>query len=255
MLKKVGIIGASGRLGNEIGNLIASSNKYQLGLSYNRSNSENISIDDVFLDNDYIIDASSSSILSNVLRSALNNPKPLLILTTGWQESEFQQILNSLSNLACVIIASNTSYGAYMQGALAYDIAKNLGQEYDIDIVEQHHRNKLDQPSGTALNLFNIIAKSKQENQNLNYTLYDHKHNSQPRSPLTISIESRRSGNIPGEHEIYFTSSDEIISVKHVALNRSLFAHGAIKILDWLLLNEPKSGIYYSSDIFKIEVT
>ncbi len=252
MLKKVGIIGGSGRLGNEIANLISSSNKYQLGLLYSRSNSKNISIDDVFLESDYVIDVSSSKILSNILLSAIKSPKPLLILTTGWKAEEFEKTLDSLSKLACLIIASNTSYGSYMQGAIAYDIAKNLGQEYDIDIVEQHHRNKLDQPSGTALTLFNIIAKSKKENQNLNYTLYDRKDNSHPRSPLTISIESRRSGNIPGEHEVYFTSSDEIISVKHVALNRSLFAHGAIKILDWLLLNEPKSGIYYSSDIFNI---
>ena len=252
MLKKVGIIGGSGRLGNEIANLITSSSKYQLGLSYSRSNTEDTSINDVFLENDYVIDASSSNIISNVLLAALNNPKPLLILTTGWQESSFQEELNSLSKLSCIIIASNTSYGAYMQGAIAYDIAKNLGLEYDIDIIEQHHRNKLDQPSGTALNLFNIIANSKKENHNLNYTLYEHKANSQPRDPLTISIESRRSGNIPGEHEVYFTSSDEIISIKHVALNRSLFAKGAIKILDWLRLNKPKPGIYHLSDVFKI---
>jgi len=249
MFKKVGIVGISGRLGSEISNFITIQNKYQLGLSYTRSENKNVPISEVFLQNDYVIDCSSPENILNVLLAATKNPKPLIVLTTGWDENSIQEELHLLSKLTPIIIAPNTSLGAYVQSVVVRDIAKILDSEYDIDIVEQHHRKKLDQPSGTALNLFGAITKSKKQNQQLDYKLYEAKN--EIRNPHTISITSRRSGNIPGEHEVCFTSNDEIISVKHIALNRALFAKGALKIINWLDNEKPQPGIYHLSDIFK----
>ena len=110
-------------------------------------------------------------------------------------------------------------------------ISKLLDEEFDIDIIEKHHKYKLDKPSGTAKTLSNSIINYKNKKTKLN-------------------IHSIRSANILGEHEILFTSKDESLSIKHIAFSKQLFAKGALKIIDWLVNTKPKPNLYLPADIF-----
>ena len=162
-----------------------------------------------------------------------------------------------------MVVAPNTSLGASLQLYLARQLAMILDEDYDIDIIERHHRNKADKPSGTAMQLANSIIDDKQEVCGLIFKLECHNANAFTamdeavdtrttnglRPKNFISINAIRSGNLPGEHEVCFTSSDEMISIKHTAFDRKLFTKGVIKIVKWLDTRRPGPGIYTMMDV------
>lgn len=255
MAKTIGIIGIAGRMGSLLVEVLNQHGQYIVNSGFDRRQVQNIrifpSLTDVFEFNDYVIDFSSSSITEEVLQAALSVPKPLIICTTGWKYEMIEHDLNLLSQQVPVIIASNTSLGAYLQRHLVRQLAKVLDVEYDIDLVEKHHRNKVDIPSGTAMQLLSDIVEVKKKEYNANYQYYSLQHGPRPENFINVNVE--RSGQLPGEHEVTFISDDEIIAVKHISFNRRLFAKGTLKILNWLKKNKPKPGIYTTNDIFKLE--
>jgi 4-hydroxy-tetrahydrodipicolinate reductase len=242
-MSKIGIIGITGKMGNILAEMVRESQSYSLGRGYSSCSGDLI---EVFSSNDYVIDFSSHKLISSVLSAALQNPKPLIICTTGWDRNEYAKDIEKLAEIIPLIIASNTSIGAYLQRYLVRELAKLLGDDYDVDIIEKHHRNKVDSPSGTALSLSEDIKSVKQKEYRTSLE------KSGKREDNLISINSIRSGNIYGEHEVMFTSSEEMISVKHVAFNRHIFAKGAIRALDWLVKKNPSPGIYSMQDVLGI---
>lgn len=239
-MNSIGIIGITGRMGNILAKMINDSQSYSLGQGYSSSSCD---LSEVFLSNDYIIDFSSNILIYSVLSAALRNPKPLIICTTGWDKNKYAKDIEKLAKTIPLIIASNTSVGAYLQSYLVREMARFLDDDYDIDIIEKHHRNKVDSPSGTALSLFEDIKSIKQKEYRTS------QEEPGKREDNLISINSIRSGNIYGEHEVIFTSSEEVLSVKHVVFSRSIFAKGAIKALDWLVKKKPDPGIYSMQDV------
>ena len=119
-----------------------------------------------------------------------------------------------------------------------------LGINYDIEIVEQHHHNKLDAPSGTALMLADAI---NEENNGAYHYVYDRSSVRQKRDPKEIGISSVRGGSIVGDHEVLFCGPDEVITLKHTAYSRSVFANGAINAAVYLAKKEP--GLYNMSNM------
>ena len=119
-----------------------------------------------------------------------------------------------------------------------------LGVNYDVEIVEQHHHNKLDAPSGTALMLADAI---NEQNDGAYHYVYDRSSVRQKRDPKEIGISSVRGGSIVGDHEVLFCGPDEVITLKHTAYSRSIFANGAINAAVYLAKKEP--GLYNMGDL------
>lgn len=242
MIKKIGIVGDTGRMGLSLKSLLVKQTIYQLGICYNGSSLPQIRLLDVFQDNDVIVDFSSKSLLKDILKAGLWAPKPLILCSTGWDYQKNIEDLDILSQTVPVVIAPNTSLGACVQKYLAKVLSRLFDEDYDIDIIEKHHRYKEDSPSGTAKALVESILKSRQ-----NLSLYHL--NQGPRTDNQIGISTIRSGHILGEHELLFTSKEEMISVKHTVFTRNLFAKGVLKILCWLKERRPEKGIYSMEDV------
>ena len=251
-MKTIGIIGITGRMGCVLTNTIKTKfdKDFKIGVGFNKSQILCNNLKDVFEKNDYIVDFSSSAITELIFKTAILKPKPLIVCTTGWNKNKINIQLHELAKIVPVIIAPNTSIGAYLQYYLTEKLTNILDTNYDIDIIEKHHRNKIDCPSGTAISLIKNIKKNKKKQYNLKYKTNKLIRGPRPKNCINLSIE--RSGNITGEHTVNFTSTEEMISIKHVAFNRILFAKGVIKILKWLNNTKPQNKLYTFSDIFNM---
>ena len=250
MSRKVGVIGQTGRMGTVLIQLLSVEQRYELGLSFSRSETPTEDIVKVFQENDVVVDFSSSELLTSTLEAARRTPKPFIICTTGWCKETFESRIQQLAQIVPVVIAPNTSIGAVLQLYLATQLAEILDENYDIDILEKHHKHKMDTPSGTAKALIEAIQKGKANSFSLRYELY-HGHTG-PRPLHSIGLSVQRSGQLPGEHSISFTSEEESISIHHTALNRKLFARGALKIISWIVAKNPRPGIYSMLDVLNI---
>lgn len=250
MIKKIGIIGINGRMGSLLRAKIEESNKYEIGIGFGQPAEKYPPLSDVFQHNDCIVDFSNKDLIEPLLTIAANHNKPLVICTTGWDFDMFKAKLNALAKFIPIVIASNTSVGACVQRYLVKEASKLFDSKYDIDVIEKHHREKVDSPSGTALSLIKAITDTKTSEFGLSYKTFSNIHGK--REHDTIGILSQRSGNLPGEHEVTFTSSDEMISIKHVVFNRALFATGAIRIIDWVNKTTPTPGIYSMEDVLEV---
>ena len=146
---------------------------------------------------------------------------------------------HKLSRIVPVFKSANMSIGINLLSELCKRASAILGADYDVEIVEQHHHNKLDAPSGTALMLADAI---NEENNGAYHYVYDRSSVRQKRDPKEIGISSVRGGSIVGDHEVLFCGPDEVITLKHTAYSRSVFANGAINAAVYLAKKEP--GLY-----------
>lgn len=160
---------------------------------------------------DVIIDFSHKTALPKVLSLALNTSAPLLLATTGYDKSDEETIRKAAEKIA-ILKTSNTSRGIAALKRAAEQISLDFS-ECDCDIVEKHHKNKKDSPSGTALTLKNILEKHIEN----------------------IRVHSIRGGTVCGEHEIIFLGDDEEIRITHIAYSRKIFALGALSAARKLL--------------------
>lgn len=194
--------------------------------------------DKIQTDFDVIIDFSHPYLLSPIIGLADRTLKPVVIATTGYNDSEAFSI-RLLAQKVPVFRSGNMSIGIAAVKAAAIAAQSVLGDMFDIEIVEKHHNQKLDNPSGTALMLADALTE--RENQVINR---DGK-----RNKGEVGITSVRGGGVVGEHEIGFYGDDEIITIAHSARSRKLFAAGAYKAADFLLSVGP--GLYNMDDMIK----
>lgn len=168
-----------------------------------------------------------------------------IVGTTGFSEAEEAQIRTAAESLA-IVKAGNYSLGVNLLEALVRQAAARLGEDWDIEILETHHRRKVDAPSGTALMLGDAAAEGRGKPLSaLKSAPYDG--SDAKRVPGEIGFSVRRSGGVIGEHAVTFGSDMEIISLSHTALDRAVFAHGAIKAASWAAEQAP--GLYDMSDV------
>jgi len=198
---------------------------------------------DVNVEYDVIIDFSNSQALEELLSFALKNKKPIVIGTTGFSEEQKKKIEDASKEIA-VFSSANMSLGVNLLSELSAMAAKVLGNSYDVEIVEMHHNQKVDAPSGTALMLADEISKalpfeSKYE--------FDRHSKREKRSKNEIGFSSVRGGTIVGEHEVIFAGTDEVIKLSHSAYSKALFANGAINASRFLKDKEP--GLYNMKDL------
>lgn len=249
MATKVGIVGISGRMGQVLSQEISKKAGFALGISYSKEVAGTISLTDLFIDNDIVVDFSNAALVESVLDAALLNPKPLIICTTGWDREVLDSKIVELSQKVPVILATNTSIGAAIQRYIVKVVAKALGEDFDVDLHEKHHRFKVDSPSGTAMTLLEDIQMAKKAAFDKDFTTYTVGHGAREENLIGVSVS--RSGSIVGEHEVSFTSLEEQITIKHTAFDRALFAKGALKAVEWSI-QVVKPGLYTIFDVLSL---
>ena len=253
---KIAIAGALGRMGNNLINSALSNNNVELvGVfdvndidpSFINKNQiqENVftTREESFEKADIVIDFTTPKALFNFTEAAVSNNTGLVIGTTGLDESHFN-LLKQTSNSTKVFYAPNMSYGVNTFFEIARKAAKHL-KDFDIEIIETHHRHKKDAPSGTALKLGEeIVAELGLSKSNFNFKRQDQEGQ---RKENEIGFSSIRGGNIPGEHTVIFHGDNESIELTHKAHNRKIFSDGAIQAAVWLSSKE--EGFYTFKDM------
>ena len=174
---------------------------------------------------DAVIDFSSPAARDGLLAFAKATKTPLVLATTGYSPEQIAQIGAAALEVP-IFRSANMSLGINVLLELVKKAAAVLGDSYDIEIVERHHRRKVDAPSGTALMIADAAAESC--GHDTEYVFERHSVR-QPRDKKEIGISAVRGGTIVGEHEIIFAGHDEIMEIKHTALSREIFAQGAVE--------------------------
>ncbi|MFI3227214.1 MAG: 4-hydroxy-tetrahydrodipicolinate reductase [Clostridia bacterium] len=193
---------------------------------------------------DAIIDFSNVSALDDLLDYSIKTKTPLVLCTTGYTEDDLEKIHNA-SKIIPVFQSGNMSIGINLMMDLLRKCASILGENYDVEVIEKHHNQKLDAPSGTALMLANSVKDALPQDT---HYVYDRSQVRQKRDSKEIGISAIRGGTIVGEHSVIFAGHDEIIEIKHSALSREVFANGAIDAASFLAnCTEPK--MYDMSDV------
>ena len=192
---------------------------------------------------DVVMDFSRPEALPEVASYIRRTGTPLLSGTTGYTEAE-KGSLFALGSAAPVLWSANYSLGVAVLARALQVIAPVLGPDFDIEITETHHSQKADAPSGTALMLADAI--NEQNNGEYHY-VYDRSSVRQKRDPKEIGISSVRGGSIVGDHEVLFCGPDEVITLKHTAYSRNIFANGAVNAAVYLAKKEP--GLYNMGDM------
>ena len=176
---------------------------------------------------DVIIDFSNSAALGGLAAFAAARGIPAVLATTGYNDADLETI-KALSGKTAVFRSANMSIGICLLKKLARESALFLGEDFDIEILEKHHNRKLDAPSGTALALADAINSGREDGEKFEY-VYERQSRRQPRSRKEIGISAIRGGNIVGEHDVIFAGENEVITLSHSAMSRSVFAQGAVK--------------------------
>lgn len=201
--------------------------------------------EDLVKESSVIIDFSNPSALGGLLEFAVKNSLPAVISTTGLNDAQIS-LVKAASNKIPVFFSANMSLGVNLICELAKKAAKVLGDSFDIEIVEMHHNQKIDAPSGTALMIADAIKEELSEETKYEYDRHSKR---EKRTKNEIGIHAVRGGTITGEHEIIFAGLDEIIKISHSARSKSLFATGAVNAAKFLC--SKNAGLYSMSDMLE----
>ena len=194
---------------------------------------------------DVLVDFSTPSALESHLNAARVTRTPIVIGTTGLTVAD-SALIDAVAADVAVLQTGNTSLGVTLLGLLVREAAARLGPEWDIEIVEMHHRHKVDAPSGTALLLGEAAANGR--GTTLGEVRVDGRAGlTGGRSEGTIGIASLRGGSVIGDHSVIFANEGERIEINHRGENRSIFAKGAVRAALWLA-NQP-AGRYRMGDV------
>ncbi|MBQ8345029.1 MAG: 4-hydroxy-tetrahydrodipicolinate reductase, partial [Clostridia bacterium] len=193
---------------------------------------------------DVIVDFSHHAALPSLADYAIKTQTPLVVATTGHTDEEKEQMRKTAEQVA-LFASGNMSIGINLLIELCRTAAKTLGQEFDVEIVEKHHNQKLDAPSGTALMIANALAEETPDSE----FVYDRHSVRKARSSGEIGIHSVRGGTIVGVHEVLFAGTNEMIELTHTATSREVFADGALRAAIYLA-NKP-AGLYSMSDLIQ----
>jgi len=192
-----------------------------------------------------VIDFSAPKATLEHLRIVAANRRAMVIGTTGFSVSELEELKSLAQQIPCVF-SPNMSVGVNLIYKIIGEMARALGNEYDIEVVEAHHRLKKDAPSGTALKLAEILAHSV--NRDLNQVgVYARKGLIGERARDEIGIQTIRAGDIVGDHTVLFGGMGERIEVTHRASSRDTFARGALRAAQWVVPQQP--GLYDMIDV------
>lgn len=203
------------------------------------------SLEKLLDDFDVLIDFTTPESTLNHLELCRARAKPIVIGTTGFSEAQKARIQEAATELA-VVFAPNMSVGVNLCFKLLETAAKIMGGEVDIEVIEAHHRHKVDAPSGTALRMGEIVAAALGRDLN-SCAVYGREGRTGERDRGTIGFETIRAGDIVGEHTVMFADIGERVEITHKASSRMTFAKGAVRAAQWLQGRAP--GLFDMQDV------
>jgi len=248
---KYGIVGATGRVGTILVNIIKNSNDTLGAVMFEGAQtiefpSETVITNDaktLLQNSDVVIDFSAPVATQALLEAAIEKPKPLVIATTGLNDHQ-KNLMIEASKKAPILYATNMSLGVAILNKLVEMVSEKL-RDFDIEIVEQHHRYKVDAPSGTALTLAEHAARARGlELKDVMVT--GRSGHVGARTKDEIGVFAVRGGDVVGRHTVGFYNEGEFLELNHTATSRETFARGALKVANWLVNQKP--GLYSIND-------
>lgn len=261
---KVGIVGAGGKMGRmlvqavkaQTGVVLVAASEHMGSATLGRDAGEVAGIGpcgvaigssnaEVFHASDVVIDFTTPVATMDNLDHALHHNTALVIGTTGFDHAAREQI-RAASQRIPMVMAPNFSIGVNLMFQVASQVAKVLGEEFDIEIIEAHHRFKVDAPSGTAVRLGEVVAHAVDRDLD-EVAIYGREGNVGPRDRQTIGFATIRGGSIVGDHTLLFAGERERFEITHKAEDRFIFARGAVKAAQWVAEKNP--GLYDMRDI------
>lgn len=250
---KVLMHGCNGRMGQVISRMVAETEGMELAAGVDRFlGRENPyptfeSIDACDVPVDVVVDFSNASAVDGMLDACVRKNLPVVLCTTGLSEEQLAKVKECSEKIA-ILRSANMSLGVNLLMKLLQNATSVLAPAgYDIEIVEKHHNQKLDAPSGTAIALADSINEALDNEYSYNFNRSDVR---KKREKKEIGVVAVRGGTIVGEHEVIFAGEDEVIEFKHTAYSKAIFAKGAVSAAAFLAGKE--AGMYDMSDVIQL---
>lgn len=248
-MTKILLSGANGKMGQAVTRAIAQSDLLTISAGFDINTEQKSGypvyddLNQVTEQVDVIIDFSHPAMLDRILDWATEHQVPAVICTTGLTTEQISRIQYESKRIP-IFFSANMSLGVNLLIDLVTRAAKILENNFDIEIIEKHHNQKLDAPSGTALAIADAVSEA------VSYPaeyVYDRHSVRKKRGNREIGLHAVRGGTIVGEHEVLFAGTDEVISVKHSATSKEVFAVGAVRAA--LFLKGQQPGLYAMKDL------
>jgi 4-hydroxy-tetrahydrodipicolinate reductase len=266
-MTRIAVVGAAGRMGRTLIQAIDAVDGVKLTVATEQPESSLLGADagelagigkngvsltasltDVSEDFDVLIDFTGPEATMLHLQACLKAGKKMVIGTTGLSDEQKQQ-LHKASNQMAIVFAPNMSVGVNLCLKLLETAARVMGDQADIEIIEAHHRHKVDAPSGTALRMGEVIAQTLGRDLK-EVAVYGREGQTGARGAKTIGFETIRAGDVVGEHTVWFAMDGERIEITHKASSRLTFANGAVRAAAWL--NNKDKGLFDMQDVLAL---
>lgn len=247
----IALFGCNGKMGQVISNLLANDEdaKISFGFDINTERKNSYPVyDDVSKIQekaDVVMDFSHPALLGSIIKYCKEQKVGAVIATTGLSEEQVKDI-EDLSKEVAVFRSANMSLGINLLINLVKKAAAILEDKFDIEIIEKHHNQKIDAPSGTALMIADEISEVLEKDAQY---VYDRHSVRKKRAKNEIGLHAVRGGTIVGEHDVIFAGNDEIIEINHKAMSKEIFAVGSIKAAKYIA--DKKCGMYSMSQLIE----
>jgi 4-hydroxy-tetrahydrodipicolinate reductase len=243
-MTKIAINGSNGRMGQALIEAVKLNPNVLQGSILNRGDD----IERVLKDFDVLIDFTRPEATLDALSVCQSAGKAMVIGTTGFSDDALKVIDQASSDIP-IVFAPNMSVGVNLTLKLLETTAKVIGTDSNIEIVEAHHRHKVDSPSGTALKMGEVIANALGRDLS-ECAVYGREGTEEPRDRQTIGFSSIRGGDVVGEHTVTFFMEGERVEITHKASSRMTYANGAVKASQWL--TNQANGLYSMQDVLNL---
>lgn len=268
MMLRIALVGVTGRMGQSLIKAAALTDHAELTVAIARPDSQAIGkdagelagistlcvkiTDDLISaldDFDVLIDFTRPEPSLNYIEICRQAGKKVVIGTTGYTDQQKQHIVQAAQDIS-IVLAPNMSVGVNLSLKLLEIAAKVMGDYTDIEIIEAHHRHKVDAPSGTALRMGEVVANALDRNLQ-DCAIYGREGITEPRDRKTIGFSTIRAGDIVGEHTVMFADEGERLEITHKATSRMTFANGAVRAALWL--SEKPVGLFDMQDVLGLK--
>ena len=243
-MTRIAINGSKGKMGQALFEAINSSSQSEFGAGFDKGDSLIDSISNF----EVLIDFSRPEASLSALSVCQSSGKAMVIGTTGFADSELE-LIEQASKEIPIVFAPNMSVGVNLTLKILETSAKVIGPDSSIEIIEAHHRYKVDSPSGTALKMGEVVANALGRNLS-ECAVYGREGIEEPRDMNTIGFSSIRGGDVVGEHTVAFFMDGERVEITHKASSRMIYANGAVRAANWL--SDKPSGLYSMQDVLEL---
>ena len=243
-MTRIAINGSKGKMGEALFEAINSTSHSEFGAGFDKGDNLIDSISNF----EVLMDFSRPEASLSALSVCKSSSKAMVIGTTGFADSELE-LIEQASKEIPIVFAPNMSVGVNLTLKILETSAKVIGPDSSIEIIEAHHRYKVDSPSGTALKMGEVVANALGRNLS-ECAVYGREGIEEPRDMNTIGFSSIRGGDVVGEHTVAFFMDGERVEITHKASSRMIYANGAVRAANWL--SDKPSGLYSMQDVLEL---